>query len=457
MPALNLDGYIRVSRVGGREGEGFISPDVQAQAISRWAEARGHTITVHPAELDVSGGTMRRPIFDQVLERVRSGQTDGFVVYRVDRFARSLLGGLSVLEEVARHGGVFASVDQDVDMTTPQGRAFLQMQLIFAELFRGQVTEAWDTAVARAIGRGVSISVPYGYRRDDGNGSKLVPDEPAASVVRRIYAERTIGRGFAAIADGLNADGIASPRGTWWTRGSLQALVKVRTYLGEAHKGSHANEGAHEPLVDADTWRAAQSIGERGKVQGDGALLSRIVRCAGCGYLMSCGSGGNGFRRYSCGRNHSDGPCPAPTTANAERLEELTQALFLERHGRSSARPMDESNPALVDAYGAEEKAQRAYVKWRDDATLEEEFGEAEYRAGLRARKAVWDTAIEHREDVERTAGASALVVDSAEFLSMPMLEQRALLKRALDGIRIRRAPAPNAQLPERVEFCWIA
>ncbi len=52
-----LDGYVRVSRVGAREGEGFFSPSVQEAAIRRWAEQSGgrYEVVIQPHELNIWG------------------------------------------------------------------------------------------------------------------------------------------------------------------------------------------------------------------------------------------------------------------------------------------------------------------------------------------------------------------------------------------------------------------
>lgn len=76
-----LDGYVRVSRVGGRKGEGFISPDVQEQAILDWAKRNGRQ---HCAEARVE--RLRRHDGSPDLQRTDGtralGQVAGIVVYR---------------------------------------------------------------------------------------------------------------------------------------------------------------------------------------------------------------------------------------------------------------------------------------------------------------------------------------------------------------------------------------
>lgn len=90
-----VDGYIRVSRVGDRSGESYISPAIQRNALEAWAAERGVELVVHEPEENVSGGTMDRPVFNQIMRRIRGRESGGIVVYKLDRFARTLVGGLT--------------------------------------------------------------------------------------------------------------------------------------------------------------------------------------------------------------------------------------------------------------------------------------------------------------------------------------------------------------------------
>jgi Resolvase, N terminal domain len=91
---LPLSGYVRVSKVGDRSGEGFISSEVQEEAIKSWAARTGVQVIIEPHELNASGGTMDRPVFGSIMEKIRTGMSGGIVVYKLDRFARSLLGAI---------------------------------------------------------------------------------------------------------------------------------------------------------------------------------------------------------------------------------------------------------------------------------------------------------------------------------------------------------------------------
>src|SRR5215213_4009389 len=131
-----VDGYIRVSRVGDRSGESYVSPDVQRAAIKGWAAARGVEVLVHEPEENVSGGTMDRPVFNRIMERIRVNESGGIVVWKLDRFARTLVGGLTTLTELAERRALFASAtESQFDFTTADGRMVLQWHLMMAEYF----------------------------------------------------------------------------------------------------------------------------------------------------------------------------------------------------------------------------------------------------------------------------------------------------------------------------------
>lgn len=107
--SLRLDGYVRVSRVGGREGEGYISPSVQREAIEHYAAELGGEIGAWDQDEDYSGGNVERPAFQAALERLREGASDGIVVMAIDRFARSVADGAAIVREITERGQVFAS------------------------------------------------------------------------------------------------------------------------------------------------------------------------------------------------------------------------------------------------------------------------------------------------------------------------------------------------------------
>ena len=161
---MKLDGYVRVSRVGGREGEGYIAPDDQRQAIEAYAGELGGEIVAWHDDQDYSGGNTERPGFQAALERIRAGESEGIVVKRIDRFARSVPDGSAIVREIVDLGAVFASCDERIDPRTDEGTYMLNSFFNNAELFLNRIKSGWVVAKTRAVARDVHIGpTPIGY------------------------------------------------------------------------------------------------------------------------------------------------------------------------------------------------------------------------------------------------------------------------------------------------------
>jgi DNA invertase Pin-like site-specific DNA recombinase len=208
-----VDGYIGISRVGDRSGESYISPDVQRRALEAWAAERGVDLVLHAREENVPGATMDRPVFNRIMRRIRDRESGGIGVYKLDRFARTLVGGLTTLNELTDHRALFASATEPLfDFTTADGRIFLQINLMMAEYFRERTREGWETSLTYAVGRGVRIApdIPYGYEKDAAStagsptgerkktAGRIQPSSPTNSGTPRSAASSSIPSGAGA-------------------------------------------------------------------------------------------------------------------------------------------------------------------------------------------------------------------------------------------------------------------
>lgn len=82
-------GYVRVSRVGGRGGDSFLSPDIQREQIEAVARREGLDVVEVLEELDASDGDAARPLWNEAIRRVEAGEVAGIVVWNFARFSRS--------------------------------------------------------------------------------------------------------------------------------------------------------------------------------------------------------------------------------------------------------------------------------------------------------------------------------------------------------------------------------
>src|SRR5438128_937502 len=152
------DGYIRVSRRAGREGESFISPEVQRKKIADWAALHEVEVIQWWEEIDQSGARLQRPMFQETLARCERGESGGIIVARLDRFARSAVDALESIKRLNEAGARLVSVEDNFDGSTPMGRFAIGILTLIAELELERIKENWRTAVSRAVERGVHIS-----------------------------------------------------------------------------------------------------------------------------------------------------------------------------------------------------------------------------------------------------------------------------------------------------------
>jgi site-specific DNA recombinase len=464
---LPLDGYVRVSRVGARdEQDGFISPDVQERALREWAQRSGVELVVQPHELNVSGGTMDRPVWNEIMERIRGGRTGGFVVYKIDRFARSLLGAITTLEEIGRYGATFASVTEaQLDYTTPAGRAFVQQMFVFAEFTRSKLKESWHVAQRHAIERGIHIS-PNGYLGYDvGLDRRLVPNDQAP-LAAQVFRRRGEGETWGALADWLN---LAAPKpdGTLWTPVAVQRLCAKRVYRGEASRyvdqdidgrGPIVNPDAHPALVTEQEWQAAQMhtrIAPGGRNGKPLPLLSGLARCAGCRYSLSLGRGPQGERLYRCRAKHASGHCPSPASVLADTIENYVENMVMAEISGTTK---------IVADSGERERVRADLAQARSDLD-----GFRRDRAARRKLGAEWhgwlDTYLDGVRDLEaeleRIEQRTAVVREGLtreHYLSLPLDDRREVLAGFIDCVMVRRSRGRGRNVDpvaERTRILW--
>ena len=120
------------------------------------------------------------------------------MVAKLDRLTRSVHDASGLMQRSEKSGWGLVALDAPVDTTTPAGRAMAQILSVFAELERRLIGERTKAALAVKKSQGVVLGRP-----------RTLPDK----VVDRILRERAKGRTWMAIADGLNADRVATAQG----------------------------------------------------------------------------------------------------------------------------------------------------------------------------------------------------------------------------------------------------
>jgi DNA invertase Pin-like site-specific DNA recombinase len=462
---MEMDGYIRVSRRGGREGDSYISPKLQRDQIEGYAKLYGFTIAGWHKDEDVSGGTLERPALQAALERCRKGETGGIIAARLDRLARSLVGLNHLVSRAQDESWTLVAVDHGLDLNTPGGELVANILGSVAQWELRQRRDSWEETRRSRVEAGIHIAsrVPTGYRRT--KEKRLEPDPQAAVVIHDLFVRRARGEGWTALARFLDESGIRGPYGNnGWTAAAAAKIIRNPVYTGEARSGAFSNANAHEPIVSAAEWEAAQ--GERHVStarSGEGLLLAGLVRCAGCRYLLKPDSmrARNGVRLglYRCRGRHAAGKCPAPASILARVLDPNIEALFLDaiRADGPLAEAM-EANVAVEKALQHAEAAERELDAFLSDAELRAMIGERRYKQQAGARtQTLAEAEAELADARQRGALSSALLTPGALLEAWPGLgvaEKRTLLTASVDAVMVRRTGA-NVAVTDRALLLW--
>jgi DNA invertase Pin-like site-specific DNA recombinase len=451
---MRLVGYVRVSRVGGREGDSFISPAVQRERIEKYAQAQDHTVVGWFEDLDQPGSRYERPGFQAALVAVEHGDAEGVAVAALDRFARSVPDAAVALQRLEATGGTLVSVRDALDTSTPVGRFARTMMLALAELELDRIRENWGIARDRAIARGVYISriPPVGYSR--GTDGHLEPDPVAGPIIREVFLNRAAGASWTELCQFLDQR-LPRDHGSW-THQTVSSVVRRRAYLGEAHQGAAVNKHAHEPLVSRAEWEAAQTRAPFHPRKGEGALLAGLIRCAACGFAMSRASdGARGHENYRCRARHSSGVCPAPARISISRADSYVTEQFLSLLEDDPVRILGTPPTEDLDAAIAAVEAAEAELTAYRDAHLISIIGQDAYIAGLRERQRTLDEA---RSQLDKSRPQQPAINADLQNIwpELSPTEQRTILAAAIDAICIRRATsAGKAPYEQRIRIYW--
>src|SRR5438552_898432 len=131
---------------------------LQIRALREYAVRRGWTIALQVKE--VGSGASERQLREKLLEAARRRQIDVVLVWRLDRWGRSVADLLATLQELDHLGVGFVSLTEALDLTTPAGRAMAALLAVFPEFEREILRERVRAGLAHARQKGKRLGRP---------------------------------------------------------------------------------------------------------------------------------------------------------------------------------------------------------------------------------------------------------------------------------------------------------
>ena len=316
--------YERLSRDDNMDGESY-SIGNQKKLLTKVAKEKGYTNLVHFFDDGISGVTMDRPGFADMIQQLEQGKAAAVFVKDLSRLGRNYIEVGRLTEEFfPNHDIRLVAVSDNID--TDEGENELApIRNLFNEWY------ARDISKKRRISNKIKGNAgepmgqpPYGYVKDPENPKRWIVDEEAARVVRRIYRMTLEGVGTEQIAAKLEEDGVLTPRAYWhskginrpgkvkdlppthWNSSSVIKMLSVQEYCGDilnfkTYSKSYKNKkrlendrenwaifkDVHEPIIERAVFEQVQQ--KRGKMRkrqakdGERSMFSGLLVCADCG------------------------------------------------------------------------------------------------------------------------------------------------------------------------------
>jgi DNA invertase Pin-like site-specific DNA recombinase len=353
MPTRRAVIYARISVAQ----EASVSIDRQVEAAQQYAAARGWQVVGTFTDDGVSATHNKPEDRAGWCALLASPQKyDAVIIWKVDRLARRVLDFLHADEALqARKAGIVA-VEDPVDMTTAQGRAFAQVLAVFGELEAATIRARVAAARTHLLnaGRVVGGKVPYGWqsvRNPDGPGLVLAHDPDRIDYVRGM-AERVLrGNSIYSVVQWLDEVGAPTPTGRGWAYGTVERILRHPILAGMTpfNPGNTTKERGTDVLRGSDgmpvvvesvailpvaDWRAlVAKLDDNDSAQSKPRAL-RSKTSALLSGLLWCGEhGGGGVRMHRCTVNGRPGYTCPECSQSISNFEPLVVAEFLRQKG----------------------------------------------------------------------------------------------------------------------------
>ena len=359
--------YLRLSRDDNLEGESY-SIGNQKKLLTKAAKDLGYSNIVTFIDDGVSGVTMNRPGFNDMMEQLEENRAAALLVKDLSRLGRNYIEVGRLMEEFfPEHDIRLVAVSDNID--TDEGEnEMAPIRNLFNEWY------ARDISKKRRISNKIKGNAgeplgqpPYGYMKDPENPKHWIIEEEAASTVRRIFSMTLDGLGPEQIAAQLERDGILTPRAYWqqrgikrpgkgdlnrptkWGKTTIMQMLSIQEYCGDilnfkTYSKSYKNKkridndrenwlvfkDVHEPIIDRVIWEQIQE--KRGKIRkrkpkdGERNIFSGLLVCADCGHNLNYhfNQGNHDIKYFNCSNYRGNrGTCSSTHYIRVDFLEQV--------------------------------------------------------------------------------------------------------------------------------------
>jgi DNA invertase Pin-like site-specific DNA recombinase len=397
--------------------------------IEEWASRHDATVVGWYRDIDKSGKDLERPDLTEL--RRRWHEYDVAVAVKIDRWARSTIGFMTLADEAHEADCEIVAIKDDLDFSTPTGRFIATILAAFAQMERETIQARIKDGRATSIaaGRRQGGAPPLGYRKLRNEAGEVIPgkiepDPDQVPIFQEAAQMLLAGESMRGVARWFETR-LPSKSGRGYSVSSLSRTMRAE--LMTPILGETVRQKLIEVLAPKQRREWSNAV----------TLLSGIRRCGNCGGPMGSGTTDNGAHRYRCSDYVTGRNCSKGAAIQAHLIEPLVVGAYLEAQGQL---PQTYSEPVANAAL--EHEAELKAEQQRLNASLPS-LGRQQQKEALTRMDAIDDEIAELAEQLK-----SALYVIKETGLTMAevweqgdTLRRRELLKEWLpNGLRIEPA-----------------
>ena len=248
------------ARTSSSSQEFGYSIDGQVRRCRTRCEQMGWPVTHVFCDEAISGKDTDRPMFQQLLSRGRAGAIDVVVIWKLDRFSRSLMHAVQLERDFRDWGVAMHSVTENLDTTTPTGR-FNFRSISSASEFERDLNKQRTAMGMKELAlerKWPNKQPPLGYRKLDEGTLEIVATE--AELVRNIFETYIERKSMPTVAEELNKEGYRTKSGLEWTTSSVGRILRNDLYVGNYDVAGIQEYVSEYHLLDRELFEEATSV-----------------------------------------------------------------------------------------------------------------------------------------------------------------------------------------------------
>lgn len=268
------------------------SLDEQEEKLKQLCEFKDYEIYKVYREEGVSAKNMERPKFQEMIEDMKNGKINKIVVYKLDRLTRSIKDLESICTMLEEYNCSLESVAEEINTDTANGKFFIRMLTILAQLEIERTSERTKFGLVGAAKKGhLSGRPPLGYKKID-NDKGIFIDEVQADVVRRIFKLYLDGMAVNSICKLFNEEEILNRK---WPTTTVDKILSNQIYIGNMEYGKRTDnttqifEDVVPSIIDKTTFECVQKRKEKNLKNFTRKLtyiFMQKIKCSRCNKIM---------------------------------------------------------------------------------------------------------------------------------------------------------------------------